>query len=99
MIFPTMLYESLGLVGLEAMACGCPVIGSNIGCLPEYVKDGITGFLFESGNSHELVDKIINFYELSTSQREKMQLEAIKMAQRYDSDKISQVLVSKLKEV
>lgn len=71
MIFPTMLYESLGLVGLEAMACGCPVIGSNIGCLPEYVKDGVTGFLFESGNSHELADKIINFYELSISQREK----------------------------
>lgn len=99
MIFPTMLYESLGLVGLEAMACGCPVIGSNIGCLPEYVKDGVTGFLFESGNSHELADKIINFYELSISQREKMQLEAIKMAQRYDSDQISQLLVSKLKEV
>ena len=99
MIFPTMLYESLGLVGLEAMACGCPVIGSNIGCLPEYVKDGITGFLFESGNSHKLVDKIVGFYELSASQREKMQLQAIKMAQRYDSDKISQMLVNKLKEV
>ena len=37
MIFPTMLYESLGLVGIEAMACG---IGSNIGCLPEYIRMG-----------------------------------------------------------
>ena len=38
MIFPTMLYESLGLVGLEAMACGCPVIGSNIGCFSNMLK-------------------------------------------------------------
>lgn len=64
MIFPTMLYESLGLVGIEAMACGCPVIGSNIGCLPEYIKDGITGFLFESGNSHELAERITYFINL-----------------------------------
>lgn len=38
MIFPTILYESLGLSRIGAMACGCPVIGSNIGCLPEYIK-------------------------------------------------------------
>ena len=99
MIFPTILYESLGLVGLEAMACGCPVIGSNIGCLPEYIKDGITGFLFEAGNSHELVERVIYFYKLTDKQRNAMRWQAVKTAGRYDSDEISRVLISKMKEI
>lgn len=99
MIFPTMLYESLGLVGLEAMACGCPVIGSNIGCLPEYIKDETTGFLFEPGNSHELANKIIDYYNLSDNQKDIMRMQAIKMAGKYDSDEISQRLVNKFKDI
>ena len=99
MIFPTMLYESLGLVGIEAMACGCPVIGSNIGCLPEYIKDGITGFLFESGNSHKLAEKIIDFYKLTEKQKETMRLQSIKAVCQYDSDEISRKLINKMKEI
>lgn len=99
MVFPTMLCESLGLVGLEAMACGCPVIGSNIGCLPEYIEDGVTGFLFKPGNSHELAAKIADFYNLSEIQKSRIQSQAIDMAQKYDSDEISQMLVNKLKEI
>ena len=99
MIFPTMLYESLGLVGLEAMACGCPVIGSDIGCLPEYIKDGITGFLFEPGNSHELATKIVGFYDLPGNQKNVIRLQAMDMAYKYDSNQISQRLVDKLKKI
>src|SRR5690606_38947865 len=40
-VFPTTLEESLGLVGLESMACGTPVIGSNIGGLKSYIDDGV----------------------------------------------------------
>ena len=38
-------YESFGLVALEAMACGTPVIASRVGGLPTIVKDGLTGYL------------------------------------------------------
>lgn len=41
------LYERLGLVALESMACGTPVIGVNQGGLLETVKDGVTGVLVE----------------------------------------------------
>ena len=99
MIFPTMLYESLGLVGIEAMACGCPVIGSDIGCLPEYIKEGITGFLFEPGNSHELAERIVDFYKLTEKQRNTMRLEAIRYVDKYESRKISQALINKIKEI
>lgn len=38
-------YESFGMVGLEAMACGAPVIAAQVGGLAHLVKDGLTGFL------------------------------------------------------
>ena len=39
--------ESFGLVGLEAQACGCPVIASNIAGLASVVRDGVTGYLVD----------------------------------------------------
>ncbi len=38
-------YESFGLVALESMACGTPVIASRVGGLPTIVKDGVNGYL------------------------------------------------------
>ena len=39
------LYEPLGIVNLEAMACGTAVVGSRVGGIPEVVADGETGLL------------------------------------------------------
>lgn len=40
--------ETLGLVLLEAMAAGCPVIAARAGGIPDVVEDGVTGFLFDN---------------------------------------------------
>lgn len=52
-------YETFGVVLLEAMACGKPVIASRVGGIPFVVEDGKTGLLFESENIEELAEKVI----------------------------------------
>jgi starch synthase len=39
------IYEPLGIVNLEAMACGIPVVATATGGIPEVVEDGVTGLL------------------------------------------------------
>ncbi|MGG3736982.1 N-acetyl-alpha-D-glucosaminyl L-malate synthase BshA [Aeribacillus pallidus] len=49
--------ESFGLVALEAMACGVPCIGTNIGGIPEVITDGENGFICEVGNIHQITER------------------------------------------
>ena len=51
-------YESFGMVALEAMACGTPVIASKVGGLSLAVQDGSTGYLVPDRNPEQLAGKI-----------------------------------------
>lgn len=52
------LSEGGGLINLEAQACGCPLIASRVGGIPEYAKENYSALMFDSGNIEDLVDKI-----------------------------------------
>ncbi|MGD6831549.1 N-acetyl-alpha-D-glucosaminyl L-malate synthase BshA [Sutcliffiella halmapala] len=52
--------ESFGLVLLEAMACGVPSVGTNIGGIPEVIEHGVTGFLSEVGDVENIADQAIS---------------------------------------
>ncbi len=54
-LLPSQL-ESFGLAALEAMACGAPVVASNVGGIPEVVEHGVTGFLCPYRNVEAMVE-------------------------------------------
>lgn len=56
-------YEVLGFTVVEAMALSKPVIGANIGAIPEMVINEYTGLLFEPGNAEDLSQKMSNLFE------------------------------------
>jgi D-inositol-3-phosphate glycosyltransferase len=51
-------YESFGMVALEAMACGTPVVASQVGGLAFLVQDGVTGFVVPDGDPQALAEKL-----------------------------------------
>jgi L-malate glycosyltransferase len=52
--------ESFGLVALEAMACEVPVIATNVGGIPEVVRDGIDGFLHAVGDIDAMAQRCLS---------------------------------------
>ena len=51
-------YESFGLVALEAMACGTPVVAARVGGIPSFVDDGETGYLITWRSAEPFADRI-----------------------------------------
>jgi L-malate glycosyltransferase len=74
LLLMTSLSESFCLAALEAMACGLPVLATNVGGLAEVVVDGLTGFLFPVGDHASAVDLAVGL--LSDSVRHQTMGEA-----------------------
>jgi glycosyltransferase involved in cell wall biosynthesis len=53
------LSEGLGRVLIEAMACGKPVIGTNVGGIPSLIQDGVNGFLVPPNDPRALAEKLV----------------------------------------
>jgi glycosyltransferase involved in cell wall biosynthesis len=58
-LFPSST-ETLGLVLLEAMAAGCPVVGARRGGIPDIVSDGVNGFLYDPDQEGSLTTAVAN---------------------------------------
>lgn len=98
-VFSTELNESLGLVGLEAMASKVPVIGSNIGGLKDYIIPNYNGFFFNVGDYNDLANKIITYISLSTEEKKTIENNAYQTALTYSSEKTKYDLYSKLNHI
>jgi glycosyltransferase involved in cell wall biosynthesis len=51
-VYPVNYKECFGMVVTEALACGCPVITSEAGAMPELVEDGVNGFICKNKNDY-----------------------------------------------
>jgi len=91
--------EGLGVVLLEAMACGVPVVGSNTGGIPHVIKDGITGVLANQKDAMSIANKITYLLE-NSNLREKVKSNAINLIQKeYSWDIVSAKFLSIYKDV
>ena len=85
-LFPSST-ETLGLVLLEAMAAGCPVIGANKGGIPDIINDGINGCLYdpdqEDNGEKSLIDATKKILR-DSSTKEKMRIAARTEAEKWD---------------
>jgi D-inositol-3-phosphate glycosyltransferase len=56
-------YEPFGITPVEAMACGTPVVGSNVGGIKFTVRDGETGYLVAPDDADALADRMAHLYQ------------------------------------
>lgn len=59
-ILPSIWAEQFGLVGPEALACGVPCVGTNVGGIPEWLKDDEWGFLVPPRDSAGLAERVVH---------------------------------------
>ena len=68
-VVPSEIYESFSYTVAQGMACGKPVVASDIGGIPETVNKGQAGVLFDTGNVQDLIEKIESLYLNETGRR------------------------------
>ncbi|MCZ2122777.1 MAG: glycosyltransferase [Anaerolineales bacterium] len=92
------LYESFGMVALEAMACGAPVIASEVGGLGYLVKNGETGYTIPDSDPEMLSEKLTILLN-NAALRATMSLHAATYALDYAWEKIAVQIVEVYKEL
>jgi glycosyltransferase involved in cell wall biosynthesis len=80
-IFPSRT-ETLGLVLLEAMAAGCPVVAANSGGIPDIVTDGVNGYLFDPNDPYGAIAATQKLFA-NSSERQKMRENARQEAEKW----------------
>lgn len=100
LVFPTERSgESFGNVGIESMACGTPVIGSNFAGLKEYLVHGKNGFFFEVGDVLSLASALRKYHDLPHERRISLSQGALDTAAQFDRQELSKRFVQYLKEL
>lgn len=98
-VFPTTLDESLGLVGLEAMACHVPVVGSEHAGLTDYLVDNYNGFFFNRGDHISLSDNILRYIKADIQIKNKLSDQAYCTAKRFSATQVTKQLIIQLEKI
>jgi len=85
------LTEAFGMVFVEAMASGLPVIGTRVGGIPEIIEHGYNGLLVERGNAAELGEALVLLLG-DQNLRRNLRQAGVETAQRFDTSKMMQCI-------
>ncbi len=91
-------YESFGMVALEAMACGTPVVASQVGGLAYLVQDGVTGYTLPDGDDQALCQRLQSLLG-DADLRRTLGRQAAEYAQGYAWEKIAKQIVGVYEEL
>ncbi len=91
-------YESFGMGALEAMACGAPVIASEVGGLAFLVQNGENGFHVEAQNAQQLAGKL-SLIQDDPALRDKLARQAVAYAQGFAWHRIADQLLEVFEEL
>ncbi len=95
LVLPSVEREGLSIALIEAMCQGKPVIGTNIGGIPEVIEDGVNGYLVPPRDSNALAEKLEILIK-DKQERERMGVEGRKKFQeRFDA----RIMISKIEEL
>lgn len=87
-LFPTLRTESFGIVLIEAMAAGKPIIASRLGAIPSVIEEEQTGVLIRPGEVSELVEAIEDLLD-SPERAAKLSSQGIRQAELlYDKERM-----------
>lgn len=85
-------YESFGMVALEAMACGTPVIASQVGGLGFLVRDGETGYVVPANDINKLAEYLVKLIK-DTALQDKLGSQSAVYARNYAWSIISEKII------
>lgn len=85
-------YESFGMVALEAMACGTPVIASQVGGLAFLVRDGETGFVVPGNDVESLSNRLVDLIK-DENLRKNLGAKSTEYAELYAWENISEKII------
>ena len=98
-LMPSIWHEQFGLVGPEAMACEIPVVGSNIGGIPEWLRHNENGFLVPPNDINELALAVIKLLKNDTL-RKQMGLDGRKyVLKEFGGEKFSNELLKMINSI
>jgi D-inositol-3-phosphate glycosyltransferase len=89
-------YESFGLVALESLACGTPVVGTNVGGLENVIRQGETGYVVADNDPLRLASKIGRLLSMSKKEA-KSSIRASVM--EFSWSKIAEIMVNEYRTV
>ena len=87
MVSPALGWESFGIVLIEAMACGLPVVASDIPGYRSVIEDGVQGILTPPGNSKALAEAMLSLME-DEPLRKSMSTAALERSAEYSWDRL-----------